>query len=75
MAESLRFGALLCYGPIRNERYVIARTSLNPTKNQALKRLKLLRAVYGQPQTLRSRLGLKRRKMSRGQKILKLLSG
>lgn len=43
------------------------------TRHKALKRLHTLRAIYGKPDALRQRFGLKRRKLSPSQKLVRLL--
>ena len=46
-----------------------------PAKSaKALKRLSRMRSVYDTPQKLRSKLGLRRRKLSPSQKFLRLFS-
>lgn len=52
----------------------MAKKSISPRSADALKRLKQLRSVYETPQSLRRRLGLKRRKLSPSQKLFRLLT-
>ena len=53
---------------------MIARKLTKSTRNKAVKRLKTLRSVYGKPDSLRKRFGLKRRKLSSSQKFFRMLS-
>lgn len=48
---------------------LIAKKSKN---SLALKRLRILRSIHEKPKALRTRLGLKRRKLSGSQKLLSL---
>ena len=74
--RALRKPPHLCYGKrINRERSVIAFTAGKLKQGAAIRRLRTLRSVYEKPQALRSRFGLKRKKLSPSQKFLRMLGG
>lgn len=56
------------------ERCAIALKGKKSNSHKALRRLRTLRSIYEQPQSLRKKFGLKRRKLSSSQKLMRLLS-
>tara|TARA_B100000949_G_scaffold189609_1_gene172694 strand:+ start:290 stop:478 length:189 start_codon:yes stop_codon:yes gene_type:complete len=55
-------------------RFAIAGKLNSSRSTQTLKRLKRLKAVYGAPQNLRRKLGLKRRSLTPSQKLIRMFS-
>jgi hypothetical protein len=52
----------------------MARKSISPKSFKAIGRLRTLRSVYETPQSLRRRFGLRRRKLSASQKLLRVFA-